>query len=625
MSLYRRTFGLLRPYWKQLVVASGSATIYAILNAFILWLTGPLLRTLFRLNASEIPLPTDQLTPPATVSDGSFISAILEWIKALKETMLAWVDSLVSAETPEASIIKFCVVILIASLAKNLFVYLQSFVMAFIQQSIMRNLRDNLFSKYQKLTLSYFHSRRTGQVMSRVTNDVVVLNESIDIGFNQLVAESVTVVALASFLVILSPKLTLMAMVVMPLAFGFIWFVGKKMRKYSERSQERMADVNSVLEESISNMRVVKAFAMEEFEKGKFFRATGNYFKALLRMIRVRALASPINDMLATFAGVLILFYAGTKIVSGSHEFDGGDFMTFIIAMFALIKPVKSLSQIHIKLQEGMAAAERVYEVIDAEETIKDHPQAVELLKFKNSIVYDHIHFAYKESEPVLNGISFEVKHGEVIALVGPSGAGKSTMFDLLPRFYEPQRGVITIDGIDINRIKLNSLRQLMGIVTQETQLFNDTIFNNISYGTDTLSKEKVIEAAQMANAHDFIMEFVDGYDTMVGNRGVMLSGGQRQRIAIARALVKDPDILIFDEATSSLDTESEQLVQGAIDNLMHNRTTLVIAHRLSTIKNATRIMVLEGGKIVETGTHNKLINSGGLYSRLYSMQFREE
>jgi subfamily B ATP-binding cassette protein MsbA len=298
--------------------------------------------------------------------------------------------------------------------------------------------------------------------------------------------------------------------------------------------------------------------------------------------------------------------------------------MTFILAMFSMIKPVKSLSQIHVKLQEGMAAADRVFEVMDTEEKIKDRPGARNLTRFEDSIVYDNVAFSYNPNEPLLEEISFEVKKGEVLALVGPSGAGKSTLFDLLPRFYDPQGGRILVDGVDIRDISLSSLRSIMGIVTQETYLFNDTIRNNIAYGLNGIPVGRVVEAAQTANADQFVGEFEEGYNTLVGNRGVMLSGGQRQRVAIARALLKNPQVLIFDEATSALDTESELLVQEAIDRLMQNRTTLVIAHRLSTIKNAHRIMVIDKGRLVETGTHEKLMQLDGLYKRLYLMQFRE-
>ncbi|MGH8015740.1 MAG: ABC transporter ATP-binding protein, partial [Candidatus Zixiibacteriota bacterium] len=335
-------------------------------------------------------------------------------------------------------------------------------------------------------------------------------------------------------------------------------------------------------------------------------------------------LASPINDFLSTGAGVLILFVAGTKIIAGSDEMSAADFMTFLFAMFAMIRPVKSLSQIHVKIQEGLAAAQRIFEVIDTEEKVADLPGAGSIQEFKNAISYEKVTFSYNGTEPVLREVSFNVKPGEVVAFVGPSGGGKSTLLDLLPRFYDPQQGKIVIDGNDIKQLGLSSLRNLMGIVTQETLLFNDTIANNIAYGHDEVSRDKIIEAARMANAHDFIAEFNKGYETIVGNRGVMLSGGQRQRIAIARALLKNPQILIFDEATSALDTKSEILVQEAIDRLMSGRTVLVIAHRLSTIKHADRIIVIDDGRITESGTHDSLMKNNGLYNRLYSMQFRD-
>ncbi|HVP07438.1 MAG TPA: ABC transporter ATP-binding protein [Candidatus Acidoferrum sp.] len=629
MNVYRRTFGAIKPYWKQLVIASLSAALHALFSGLLVWLVGPLMSTLFQVQdvsgllGSQTPSATVAPSVPGATS-GGFFASVSQKAGEIKEGMKGWVDSLVAGHDRSAMLVNFCVIILIVVLAKNIFLYLQGYFMIFVQQSMMRNFRDNLFGKYQRLSLDYFHHRRTGQVMSRVTNDVVVLNEAIDLGFNRLVTDSIFVIMLFAFLVILSWKLTLLAMVILPVVFGFIWFVGKKMRKYSGRSQERMADVNSVLEESVNNMRIVKAFSMEGFESKKFFNATYAYFRSLLHMMRVGALASPINDTLATVAGVIILLFAGSQIISGKGEMDAGDFMTFVLAMFSMIKPVKSLSQIHIKLQEGMAAAERVFEVLDTPEKITETTDALEVSEFKNSIRYDDICFSYNPTEPVLRGVSFEVHKGEVVAVVGPSGAGKSTLFDLLPRFYDPQGGAITIDGHNIRDLKLSSLRGLMGIVTQETFLFNDTIHNNIAYGLNGMVSDRVIEAAKAANAHDFITQFPSGYQTIVGNRGEMLSGGQRQRLAIARALLKNPQILIFDEATSSLDTESEVLVQEAIDRLMANRTTLVIAHRLSTIKNADRILVLNEGQIVECGTHADLLQKNGLYARLYSMQFRD-
>ncbi|MEW6412291.1 MAG: ABC transporter ATP-binding protein [Candidatus Zixiibacteriota bacterium] len=613
------------------MTASLSAAVHAILSGVMVWMFGPLLMTLFQiqtipgLEGIAAPVQQQTVTTEQTVADDQgFFASITASINSAKESMKGWVDSLVEADTRQNQLIRFCWVIFFVVLARNIFLYLQGFFMAYVQQSVVRSFRDRLFDKYQRLSLDYFHSRRTGQIISRVTNDVMVLNEAVDIGFNRLVTDSIMVLVYFAFLVILSWKLTLLAMVILPVVFGFIWFVGKKLRKYSERSQERMSDVNAVLEESVNNIRIVKAFSMEKFESEKFFKATYNYFRALLRMTRIRHLAAPINDMLATIAGIIILLYAGSRIISGTGDLDAGDFMTFILAMFAMIKPVKSLSQIHIKLQEGMAAAERVFKVIDANEKVKDIPNAHVIERFNDNIVYDKVTFSYNGTDTVLKDISFEVKLGEVVAFVGPSGGGKSTLLDLLPRFYDPQNGRILVDGHDIKTVSLQSLRSLLGIVTQETYLFNDTVFNNIAYGLNGVSQERVIETARMANAHDFIEHLESGYDTLVGNRGVKLSGGQRQRLAIARALLKNPQILIFDEATSALDTEAEVLVQEAIDRLMKNRTTLVIAHRLSTIKHANRILVVDGGRIVESGSHEELIKINGLYHRLYSMQFRD-
>ena len=603
--------------------------LYAAMSGALIWMIGPLLGTLFSTDYGQFPgagsiaAPSAQVETAAPAPSGqSLLQKILDAPDKAKVWIKKNVNRLIVRKNKLTTLARLCWAVLIIALLKNIFLYTQGFFMAFVQQSFIRDIRNRLFEHYQRLSLAYFHRTRTGHLISRVTNDVMVLNETIDIGFNQLISETLSVIIFAAFLIIISWKLTLIAALVLPLIFFFIYKVGRKLRKYSARSQERMADVNAVLEETVSNIRIVKAFAMDRFEIKRFFGATTKYFRALLKMARVRMLATPINDMLATAAGVFILWYAGRKILAAQSTLHAEDFILFIFAMFSMIKPVKSLSNIHVKVQEGMAAAGRIFEVLETPPKVTDAPKPVELTTFTDAIRFSDITFAYDTGDRVIDRVSFEVRKGQILALVGPSGAGKSTLFDLLPRFYDPQQGRIEIDGVDIREVSSQSLRSLMGIVTQETYLFNDTVRYNIAYGLDGISEDSLLRAAEIANAHEFIQQLPDGYDTIIGNRGVMLSGGQRQRLAIARALLKNPEILIFDEATSSLDTESERLVQAAMQKLMENRTTLVIAHRLSTIEHADRIVVLAHGRVVESGAHRELLARNGVYAGLYRVQF---
>jgi len=630
-NLYLKTFRLVRPYWPRLVAASVSAMIYSAMGGALIWMLGPLLGTIFTQDStfsglSQLAVPTAQVQVIGEpVSQKGMVGKILDVPDKIKVWMKGQVDRLIVQKTKMATLVRICWATILIAFLKNLFMYLQGFIMAFVQQSLIRDIRNRLFEHYQRLSLAYFHKTRTGQLISRVTNDVVVFNDSVDLAFSQLISETLSVIIFASFLIILSWKLTLLATLVLPLIFLFVYKIGRKLRKYSSRSQERMADVNSVLEETISNIRIVKAFAMDKFETERFFITTKRYFKALLKMTRVRLLAAPMNDMLATAAGVFILWYAGTKILTVGSTLRAEDFVLFVFSMFSLLKPVKNLSNIHIRLQEGMAAVGRIFDVLETPIKVVEPHSPRQLTEFKETIKFNDIVFSYDTGECVIDHISFEVKKGQILALVGPSGAGKSTLFDLLPRFYDPQQGSIEIDGIDIRTVSTENLRALMGIVTQETYLFNDTVRYNIAYGMSGISDQALTSAAEMANAYEFIMQLPDGFNTVIGNRGVMLSGGQRQRLAIARALLKNPQILIFDEATSALDTESEIQVQEAINRLMKGRTTLVIAHRLSTISSADQIIVIDQGKIVQQGTHTYLMEQGGLYARLYQMQFRDQ
>jgi len=386
-----------------------------------------------------------------------------------------------------------------------------------------------------------------------------------------------------------------------------------------------MADITTILQEVISGVKIVKAFGMEKYENKKFMNETNNFFRLMLKIVRVRNSSSPITEVLSTTVGVVIIYFGGLLVLK-EHTLSASQFMGFLFAIFQMMPPIKELSSVNNRIQESSAAGDRIFEIIDTPPIITNKKDAVEIKEFKNTLKFENVSFNYEDSnESVLKNINFEIKKGEILALVGPSGGGKSTLVDLIPRFYDPVNGKILLDEIDIRDIKIKSLRNMMGIVTQETFLFNETVKNNIAYGLSNFSTEKIEEAAKMANAHNFILELSNGYDTFIGERGVMLSGGQRQRLSIARALLKNPDIMIFDEATSSLDNESESLVQEAIDRLMYNRTTIVIAHRLSTIRNASRILVLDDGEIVQRGKHSELISQEkGLYKKLYEMQFRD-
>jgi subfamily B ATP-binding cassette protein MsbA len=493
-----------------------------------------------------------------------------------------------------------------------------------VEQRVIRDIRNELFTKLSELSLSFFHGRRTGQLISRVTNDVMLVRRALVATLANVFRETLLVAVFLALAVIVSWRLALITFVVLPPIVLVITRVGRRLRKRSARMQEKMADIASTLEETISGVRVVKAFGMEGYERRRFFRQTAEYFRRVIRLERLAALAGPLTEYLGVTGAVVVLWYGGREVlVEGTVTPDL--FLMFLAAALSMLTPLRKLSRANNELQVGLAAAGRIFAILDTRPEITSRPGAAAVESFDDRIVYEGVGFRYSSGGEVLSSIDLEIAKGDVVAIVGPSGAGKSTLLDLLPRFYDPVGGRITIDGRDIRDVDLASLRRLMGIVTQETILFNDTVRNNIAYGMEGARDEEIVAAAKAANADRFIASMPQGYDTEIGERGVKLSGGERQRMAIARAILKNPPILIFDEATSSLDTESERLVQEAIERLLEGRTVLVIAHRLSTVRNADRIVVLDGGSITETGTHAELMELGGLYRHLHDMQFRDE
>jgi subfamily B ATP-binding cassette protein MsbA len=606
---FLRVLKYVRPYWKQLALSVFFTILFSIFSGVSIYLAIPLLETLF---SQDYISALNKLG-----SSSGFLSD-------LKNTFFSFLFRYVFSGTHSEALIKICIVIIIAFFLKNISGYLQAYFMAYVEQGLVKDIRNEVYRHLHTLSLGYFTSERTGNLISRITNDVNIINTGISATFLNLVREPLLIVVFLMIAVSINWRLTLISLLVLPFALYFISKLGLRLHKESRISQERMADITSVLQETISGVKVVKAFGMEEFENKKFQTQTWRYFKSLLKITRIRNLASPITEFLSVVAGVVIIWYGGMQVLE-LGTMRASEFLTFLIAIFQIMPPVKELTSVNNRIQESTSAAKRVFEILDIEPDIKEAPNAIELKEFKDEIVFENVWFSYngtKNGDFILKGINLKVKKGEILAIVGPSGAGKSTLVDLIPRFYDPTEGRILIDGIDLRMIKIKSLRDKIGIVTQETILFNDTIRNNIAYGLEDCPIDKIIEVAKAANAHDFIMQLPNGYDTVIGERGMKLSGGQRQRISIARALLKNPPILILDEATSNLDAESEILVQEAIERLMQNRTVFVIAHRLSTIRNADRIIVIDNGRIVQEGRHEELIHQDGLYKKLYEMQF---
>lgn len=501
--------------------------------------------------------------------------------------------------------------------------YGQSYLMSYVGQRVIIDIRRAVFTKLQRLSMSFYDKNKTGTIMSYVTNDVSALQGALVDNVVEMITESVILIASIVMMIYLDCKLFLVTFGTFPFVLGFIDIFGKRIRKSGSRIQEAAADITSVLQETVSSARVIKSFVRENYEVARFDKENMNNFRANMKNAQLMATLTPTIEFVAAIGVTIILWYGGNSVING--EITAGSLVAFLTYAVNISNPIKRLSRVIGNIQKALAAAQRVFDVLDLPETIKDAENAKLLPPAKGQVSFKNVSFSYNPGEQVISNISFDVKPGQMIAFVGPSGAGKSTVASLLPRFYDVDKGSITIDGEDLRGVTLDSLREQVGIVPQETVLFNGTVYDNILYGRLNATKEEVEAAAKAANAHNFIMELPQGYETRLGDRGMNISGGQRQRISIARAILKNPQILILDEATSALDTESERVVQEALDRLMVGRTSFVIAHRLSTIKNADRIMVLEKGQLVEQGTHDELMEMNGLYAHLYQIQYRSK
>jgi subfamily B ATP-binding cassette protein MsbA len=596
----------LLPYKRNIGIASVAMFFSVIFNMATVVLIIPFINILF-----EKTYPVMQAVPELS------LETIKPWAFVQMNNLMASTDALTALKT-------LCLLIIGAFVFKNLFSYTQTWFMAPAEQGIIRDLRQNLYEHMNRLSLSYFTEEKKGMLMSRIISDVQLVNDSAIAVVNSLFRDPPQILVYTIILLLIDWQLTLIVFVLLPVTGIVLAKIGNWVRRESDALQESIARITTVLDEGLTSMRIIKAFRTEPFEIEKFRKENQQYFKTFVSIKRRRELATPITEILSVLVVVVILWFMGDAILTGRSNMSSGVFVAYIFAMLQMMQPLKYFGQTINHIAQGIAGANRVFGVLDIAPRILDREGAVDVDGFHDRIVFDNVRFRYDTGDQILNGINAEIKAGEVVAVVGPSGVGKSTMVDLVPRFYDVSDGSITLDGRDIRDIRVHALRGLMGIVTQETFLFNTTIRENIAYGEGGVDMDRVVEAARAANAHDFILEAPDGYETIIGDRGVKLSGGQRQRLSIARAIYKNPPILILDEATSSLDTESEVLVQNAIENLMKGRTSIVIAHRLSTIQKADRIYVLDAGGVVETGRHEELLrNPEGLYAKLYQMQFK--
>ena len=606
-SVTNRLFKLVIPYWPLLVVSTLSAFIYMAFNGLSVWLTASLFNNI--LTDFE-----DLIVNQNALRNAKF---------SINDQLKYWTNELILRDTALESLKVLCYTIIGSFLFKNIFLYIKNIALTYIQFNIITKLRVRLYAHLQAMSLSYFDKSQSGELSSIVLNDVSNMRVAFGTSFHKLFVEPINIILFIVLLLIINLKLALIEIIIVPLTGAIVIMIGKSIRRKSKRTAEKIARIMSIMTENLNSIRVVKSFSMESFETDRFTNEQDRYYQLIFRRAKLRLISSPITEMIGAFIGVCLLWIGGHDVLV-THNMNSEDFIRFILILFSVFGPIRNLSNVNIELQKGFASADRVFGVLDTPASIVSKLDAKTINELNDQISFNNVCFNYEGTERVLKDISFNMDKGTMTALVGSSGAGKSTVADLIPRFYDVVEGSVTIDGVDIRDIELNSLRMLMGIVSQETILFNDTLGSNIKYGLQSVSNERLEEAAKNANALDFINEQPQGFETIIGEKGVRLSGGQRQRIAIARGILKNPPILILDEATSSLDTESEHLVQTAIDNLMADRTVLVIAHRLTTVENADSILVMDAGQIVAYGTHQELLSQDGIYTRLYNKQFKK-
>ena len=605
MSNLRRISGYLTRYWPLITLTLALSMVYVALNALSLWMVSSLVNTIL-VSPEDIPVISRDLSTAGTVY----------------ERLRSWTATLIQQSTPLKTLAKLCWILLAVFLTKNVALYMKNMVAGIMENRLIRDLRNDLFQHIQSLSLSYFDNQNTAVISSIVLNDVAQVRRAFTVGIQKVIVEPANLLVFTTMLFIISWQLSMMAIPLIPLAALATTRLGRSLRKRARRTAEQIAGVMSVLQENLRSIRIVKTFVREAREIGRFSHENDRYYHLVFRRITVKNLNAPFTEMIGVTVGITILWVGGQQILLG-RGVGPDEFMSFIIFMFAMVQPLRSLSNVNADIQIGLASTDRIFGLMDVPAGIPEKNNAIEITSFNHSIRFDNVTFSYSgDDRPAVHDINVEIKRGEVVALVGASGSGKSTFVDLIPRLYDTTAGSISLDGHDLRDLKIKALRRLIGVVTQETLLFDTTVRDNILYGDPLASDEQVVAALKAAHAWEFVDQLPQGMETVIGEQGTKLSGGQRQRLAIARALLKNPPILILDEATSALDSESEKRVQDAIDRLVQDRTVIVIAHRLSTIQRADKILVLDDGRLVESGSHEELIALKGRYRKLHEMQF---
>tara|TARA_Y100001936_G_C16084013_1_gene680132 strand:+ start:632 stop:2434 length:1803 start_codon:yes stop_codon:yes gene_type:complete len=599
-----KTFKRILKYTKSYRILMGfsifASIIYATLNSISIWLIGTMLGNIMGSNSELIENP-----------------------ESLNEYLNYFIQNLIGSGNALSQLKNLCILLIIIFISKNILFYVSKLIMSYVQHNVITNIRIKLFKHISTLSLSFFNNTKVAEISSILIRDIAGMRVAFSQTLQKIIVEPISILSFIILLFIINVEFTLIVLTIIPLCGFFSYKIGQSIRRKAKRSSIQIADILNIIKESLTNIKIIKIFNLEKIENEKFYKENQKYFSLMFRQSKISSLLTPINEIIGLIVGILLIWIGGTNVLQ-EGTMNPDDFIKFILLLFAMLQPIRKLANINVIFQGGIASAERVFEIFDNNERIKQEPNSIKIEKFNSEIRFNEIQFKYNNERTILNGINTKIKKGETTAIIGKSGSGKSTFLDLIPRFYDVTNGEILIDNINIKKYKLKDLRNLFGVVTQNVILFNDTIKNNILYGNKNATNEEILNAIESSNLNNLIEKLPKGLNTIIGENGVKLSGGEKQRVSIARAIIKNPEILILDEATASLDSESEKKVHQAIDNIIKNRTVIIIAHRLSTIINANKILVIKNGKIIEEGTHSELSKKNGEYKKLYELQFKK-